>query len=78
MPIFTPEELLQYFYNETEPDKTMAINYALQNDWALREKYLVITKAANKLDKSFQSPRKEAVDAILSYAAKKSTFNEVS
>ena len=70
MTIFTPEELLEYFYKETTPNKTEAIQNALYNVWPLQQKYNVITQAAEKLDKSLISPRKQSVNAILEHAAK--------
>jgi hypothetical protein len=42
---FTPEDLLQYLYNETSPRKTAEIKEALEKDYSLREKFEVITSA---------------------------------
>lgn len=67
---FTPEDLLQYLYKETSPEKTFAIAAALESDWSLREKLEVITSAQQRLEKLNLSPRKKAVDNILKYAAK--------
>jgi hypothetical protein len=69
MPIlFTPEELIQYLYKETSPEKTRAIEEALQIDWALREKLEVLTTSAEQLSKVIESPRTVAVLNVLNYA----------
>lgn len=67
---FTPEDLIQYVYNETSIQKTAAIKVALETDWSLREKYDEIMSAHQSLEKLTFSPRKEAVDKILDYAEK--------
>ena len=69
MTLFTPEDLLEYFYQETSPEKTIAIAAALEANWALRQKYEVICEATDRLDKSFVAPRNKAVQSILDYAA---------
>lgn len=65
---YTPEDLLQYLYNETTPEETAAIEKALKEDWTLREKFEVIKKAAQRLTKLSFSPRTETVLNILKYA----------
>jgi hypothetical protein len=67
---FTQEDLLQYLYRETSPEKTEAITAALETDFSLREKFDVIKSAQQRLEKLTLSPRKTAVDNILSYAEK--------
>ncbi len=67
---FTPEDLLEYFYQETSPKKTCAVQFALETEWALQQKFDVITQAAEKLDKSLICPRKQSVNAIMEHAAK--------
>jgi hypothetical protein len=73
---FTPEDLLQYAYNETSPEKTAAIKLALETDWTLREKLEVITAAQTRLEKLTLSPRPETIDKIMAYAEK--AVNELS
>lgn len=69
MPIlFTPEELIQYLYKETSPEKTQAINDALQNDWSLREKLEVLNASKQSLGTKIESPRAIAVLNVLNYA----------
>lgn len=65
---FTPEDLVQYLYNETSPEKSSAIKAALETDWSLREMYDVIVSAQKRLEAFQLSPREEAVNKILSYA----------
>lgn len=67
---FTPEDLIQYIYNETSTQKSAAIKVALDTDWNLREKYDEIMSAHKSLEKVTLSPRKKAVDNILAYAEK--------
>ena len=67
---FTPEDLLQYLYNETSPAQTAAIKAALETDWSLREKFEVITSAQNRLEALKMSPSQQTIDNILSYAEK--------
>ncbi len=67
---FTPDDLIQYVYNETSLQKTAAIKAALQTDWSFREKYNEIVSAHKCLEKVSLSPRKMAVDNILDYAEK--------
>lgn len=68
---FTPEDLLEYFYQETSQEKTDSIEFALSNQWALQEKYRVIMQAAERLNKSTIAPRVQSIKAILLYASAK-------
>ncbi len=67
---FTPEDLLQYLYNETSTEKTAAIKAALETNWSLREKFEVISAGAKRLETIKLSPRKKTIDNILKYAEK--------
>ncbi len=67
---FTPEDLLQYLYNETSPAQTAQIKAALESDWNLREKFEVITSAQSRLEALKMSPSQQTIDNILSYAEK--------
>ena len=67
---FTPEDLLQYLYNETSPEQTAEIKAALETDWTLREKFEVITSAQSRLEALKMSPSQQTVDNILNYAEK--------
>jgi hypothetical protein len=67
---FTPEDLVQYLYNETSPAQTAEIKAALETDWSLREKFEVLTSAQNRLEALKMSPSQQTIDNILSYAEK--------
>jgi hypothetical protein len=67
---FTPEDLLQYLYNETSPAQTAEIKAALETDWSLREKFEVINSAHSRLEALKMSPSQKTIDNILSYAEK--------
>ena len=67
---FTPDDLVQYLYNETSQAKSEAIKKALESDWTLREMYEVIVAAQKRLEAFELSPREEAVNNILRHAEK--------
>ena len=67
---FTPEDLLQYLYNETSPTKTADIKAALETDWSLREKFEVISSAQQRLEPLKMSPSQQTIDNIVNYAEK--------
>ena len=66
----TPEDLLQYLYNETSTTQTAQIKAALETDWSLREKFEVITSAQKRLEALKMSPSQQTIDNILNYAEK--------
>ncbi|WP_207491918.1 hypothetical protein [Aridibaculum aurantiacum] len=68
MPNFTTEDLLQYLYRETSQNQKADIEKQMQTDWALKEKYDVLTNYLKKLDSAVESPRTQSVMAILDYA----------
>ena len=68
MQIFTQEDLVQFLYNETSPQKSAAIKAALESDWSLRESFEALVSAQTQLDKLDLSPRKEVIDSLLRYA----------
>jgi hypothetical protein len=70
MQSFTQEDLVQFLYHESSPEKTAQIKAALEADWNLRETFEVISSAAKGLEKVLLSPRKVAVDNVLKYAEK--------
>lgn len=71
--LFTPEELIQYLYQETSPEKTAAIEAALQEDWTLREKLEVLRASVKGLDRVIESPRPQVILNILNYARESAT-----
>jgi anti-sigma factor RsiW len=66
---FTPEDLLEYLYKETSPERTQAIEEALRTDWSLREKMAVLQTSQERLDRLMESPRTETILRLLRYAA---------
>jgi hypothetical protein len=68
---FTPEDLVQYLYNETSVQKTAAIRAALDEDWDLQESFEHIIDGQKNLEEISLSPREEAVNKILQYTSKK-------
>ena len=67
----TQEDLVRYLYKETSERKTVEITAALQTDYILKESYNQLLATYNALDEEMVSPRQQAVDNILKYAAKK-------
>lgn len=68
MTLYTPEDLLQYLYKETSSHETAAIEKALIDDWALREKYEVLRSSVDRLNSVIESPRVEVILSVLNYA----------
>ncbi len=66
---FTPEDLLQYLYNEMDSATKSLMEEALANDWTLREKLAVLKASHERLNRLMETPRTEAVLNILKYAA---------
>lgn len=67
----TMEDLLQYIYKETSPEKTAQITAALASDWSLREKMNILSATHVELDtQKILSPRKQTLENIFSYAEK--------
>ncbi len=68
---FTMEDLLQFIYKETSPEKTAEITAALASDWSLREKMNILSASHSELDKQkLLSPRKQTLENIFAYAEK--------
>ena len=76
MPNYTTEELIQYVYQETSPEKTWAIEKALETDWNLKEKLGALKESMQQLDTIISSPREQSVTAILNYAKKTSVVEQ--
>ncbi len=69
MPIFTPEELIQYLYGEVSQTQALEIEQALQTDWSLQQKLIVLKESQQYLGAiKLQQPRRQAISAILDYA----------
>lgn len=67
---FTPEDLVQFLYNETSREKSTAIKAALETDWTLREMYDVIVSAQKRLEVFELAPREETLNKILRHGKK--------
>lgn len=72
MKYFYPEDLLEFHYKEMSPERSSEVSQALEESWSLREKMEVIREAAERLNKSMEAPRQEAIDHILKYASLRS------
>ncbi len=70
MRIITPEDLVQYLYNETSPHKESEIKTALENDLELREAFEQMVLAKKQLQEQQHSPREEVMKKILDHADK--------
>jgi len=69
MPNFTTEDLLLYMYNELKPEETSKLESTLQTEWALKQKFQVLSEAEERLNHTrLSSPRSETVNAIMRYA----------
>jgi hypothetical protein len=69
MTLFTPEDLVMYLYKDTSPEKTAAIELALQNDWALREKLQLLRESVIDVEQMpLSSPRTEVILRVMNYA----------
>lgn len=66
----TPDDLVRYLYNETSAQKSELIREALETDMNLRETFNALLLSKKNLEETNLSPRPEAVDKILQYAAK--------
>ncbi|ANE51230.1 hypothetical protein [Flavisolibacter tropicus] len=65
---YTPEDLLQYLYNEVDSVTRLDMEEALENDWTLREKLGVLKASHQRLNSLMEQPRTEAVLNVLKYA----------
>ncbi len=70
MPVFTPEDLLQFHYDEMPETTKSELKKQLESDWTLQQKLSVIEEATKFLDQSMSAPRSKAIDKLMAYAAK--------
>ena len=72
MPNFTPEDLLLYQAGELDKEQSTAIAEELKVNWALREKFMVISEAIKRINSiKLDSPRRQTVQSIMRYAMRK-------
>lgn len=62
------EELIRYYYRETSKQENEVIENALAENPDLRMKLTSLRQSLDGLNDLIESPRPQAVDAILSYA----------
>lgn len=66
---FTTEDLLLFLYDEMSAERKVEMEAALENDWALSQKYQVLKEAQKRLTNSkLAAPRPKTIAAILQYA----------
>ena len=70
MNYITQDDLVRYLYNETSDKKSELVREALETDMELREAFNALLLSKKNLEETNLSPRPEAVDKILQYAAK--------
>lgn len=68
MQSITLDDLLQYLYKETSPERTVEIMDALEKDADLREKLETMSLAKKRLDMLSYSPENQTIDNILAYS----------
>ncbi|MCC7525557.1 MAG: hypothetical protein IT250_12095 [Chitinophagaceae bacterium] len=68
MDIYTLENMIRYLYKETSAEESAAMQFALDTDWALREKFEVLKRAIDGLNTIHQSPRPSVIQSLLRYA----------
>lgn len=70
MPVFTPEDLLQFHYDEMPATTKSELKKQLESDWTLQQKLSVIEEASRFLDQSMSAPRTKTIDKLMAYASK--------
>jgi hypothetical protein len=72
MPNFTPEDLLLYEAGELSEEQSATLAEELKINWALREKFMVLTEAIKRINSiKLDSPRRQTVQSIMRYAMRK-------
>lgn len=72
---FTPEDLIAFFYGEMNQQQTALLEKELAQNWVLQKKISVIEEAADRLDRSIESPSERCIAAIMSYAKQSQVVN---
>lgn len=66
---FTTESLVQYLYNELDPESAQALEAELQTNWALREKLQTLEEVQKRLSRMpLPELRANALDRIFATA----------
>ncbi len=66
---FTQNDLIRYYYNETDEAETKAIREALMENSHLRQQYDNFYRTFEVLDKAFMEPDETSVDIIREHSA---------
>ncbi len=67
---FTPNDFIQYLYNEVSATERLAMDEALYNDLGLREEYEGLRDACRQLPKVTFRPTSHTIQRILKYSEK--------
>ena len=65
----TTEQLIAYYYHETSVETTSLIEFALANDWNVREEYDQLSKSIQALQGVEYSPSEASISKILEYSS---------
>ncbi|MDN5216376.1 hypothetical protein QQ020_30185 [Fulvivirgaceae bacterium BMA12] len=66
--IFTPNDVIRYFYNETSPEENEAIANALIIDNDLLEVYREVKQSVEMLNDIRKEPSESVINNILNYS----------
>lgn len=61
---FTDNDLLRFYYNETDVEEGKAIEQALENDFQLKQKYEGLCCTFDKMEQAFMEPSETTIDII--------------
>ena len=65
MQSFTQEDLVQFLYHESSPEKAAQIKAALEADWNLREQFEMISSASKSLADVAHPGRRRRLDPMV-------------
>ena len=68
---YTQEELLQYIYNELDPEDYKNVENELNENYELKKEFETYNKLIKHLDKITENPSQTTVDMILEYSRSK-------
>ncbi len=61
---FTQNDLLRFYYNETDYGETKAVEKALENDFKLKQQYQTLCQTLDKIDQAYMEPSETTIDII--------------
>lgn len=68
---FTPEDLLLFYYKETDAEETLMIKNSLIEEEDLKEEYLEMRQVIGLLNKAERrKPSQTSINIIMDYSAK--------